>query len=143
MANGSDLEQQLAQAAAAIGDLRRQLAEATGRASDAERLRVALDAAQRDTQTARSTLIPMQARVAELERLLAPPQPGSGLVRVQYDDGRVKWAAPDGGKFVLPADGLRHMRIMEWVESGLMTETQAKASVDRGIFLASQRAPPP
>jgi hypothetical protein len=107
----------LAQAAARIGELEEQLIEARAAQSQAESdKQSAVDQLQEAVQHA-SDAVPLKARIAELEQLLSPPQPGSGIVTVTYDDGsgrtRKKYQAPDGTKHILAADALHRMAVLK------------------------------
>lgn len=114
-----DIDRQLAQAAATISDLRAQLADANQRAGDAERLRITLAGAQQETQAVRAALIPLQARVDELERLLAPPPDGRGIRYGMY------YRATDASKHKVLPDVLRRQDILDLIGEG---ETEATAT---------------
>jgi len=91
--------------------------------------------AQLGTAKAEATKVPaLQSRVAELEKLLAPPPPQSGILTVSYSDGRIKYAAPDGDKFILAADAEHHAQVL--ILTGLygMTEAQAEIALARGFI---------
>jgi hypothetical protein len=75
----------------------------------------------------------LQAEIAHLEGLLAPPPPQSGIVTVTYSDGRTKYAAPDGDKFALAADAEHHAKILKLIELYGMNEAQAEMVLARGF----------
>jgi hypothetical protein len=90
--------------------------------------------AQLATTTAEAAGVPaLQAQIAYLEGLLAPPPPQSGIVTVTYSDGRTKYAAPDGDKFVLAADAEHHAKILKLIDLYGMNEAQAEMVLARGF----------
>jgi hypothetical protein len=121
--------------------LARQLADAQAQTAStaplAERLRA--------TETQNSTLerqlsalqtqivdqAPLLARVAELEKLLAPPPPNSGIVTVTYSDGRVKYAATNGDKFSTSAEASHRNMVLAVQKAAGLTEAQAETIVAR------------
>jgi hypothetical protein len=81
--------------------------------------RTALDAAQRDTQSARSAMVPLQQRNAELEGLLAPPPDGRGIRHGMY------YRTTDAAKHKTITDALLHQDVLDLVAQG---ETEATAT---------------
>ncbi len=104
----------------------------------AERDVLAQQQTQLETQLAAATTLgagipALQAQITYLEGLLAPPPPQSGIVLVTYSDGRTKYAAPDGNKFVLSADAEHHAKILKMIELYGMNEAQAELALARGF----------
>jgi predicted RNase H-like nuclease (RuvC/YqgF family) len=92
------------------------------------RLNTELAAATNQLTAARqdvANIEPQLARLAELEKLLAPPSADSGIVIVTYGDGRVKYAATDGNKYLTAAEASHHMVVLALMRTG-MSETQAE-----------------
>jgi hypothetical protein len=118
----SELSDALAQIAELQGQLTAAQAEAARVGTELSVASTNLTAAQ--TQ---SELVPgLQARVAELEKLMAPPPPGSAILTVNYSDGRVKYAASDGNKYLTVVEAQHHMIVLALMQTG-MTETQAES----------------
>jgi uncharacterized coiled-coil protein SlyX len=78
-----------------------------------------------------AALQPRANRADELEKLLAPPRPDSGIVTVTYSDGRVKYAAPDGSKYPMVADAQHRAQILALMKIGL-GEAQAEVLLQHG-----------
>lgn len=157
-ANAKAAKAEAAQAtiAAEVGQLRRDLAAAndardaaladnnaaalvaaTAATDAAKKERVAIaarDAANAKLTTALDDLAQTKAALAEAGKPLPPPGPGSAVVTVTYSDGRVKYAAPDGTKFVIAADAERHIKILRLVDKGGILEREAARLVDAGIL---------
>jgi hypothetical protein len=74
---------------------------------------------------------PQLDRLAELEKLLAPPPPDSGIVTVSYSDGRVKYAATNGDKFTTSAEASHRNMVLAIRKAADLTEAQAEMIVAR------------
>ena len=92
-------------------------------------LQARVDTLVRDLDVAQKQIAeaaPLRARNTELEALLAPPPQGNDIIKVTYDDGRVKYAAPDGSKYPIAADAQRRAKLLALMKIGL-GEAQAEA----------------
>jgi hypothetical protein len=74
------------------------------------------------TQQKLVSMQPLAIRNAELERMLAPPQ-GTAVERVTWEGGKVKYAAPDGSKYTLPADAQHRADVIAWMKLGVNEST--------------------
>ena len=120
-----------AEAAAEIAALQERLTIETARADSA-----AAALAQTSSQliAVRDDLarIPaMEARLTELEKLLAPPPPTSEILTVTYSDGRIKYAASDGSKYPMASDANHRNKVLSLMKIGL-GEVQAEMVLHRG-----------
>ncbi len=118
---------------AQISALQEEVTTVTAERDALEQQRAALEAQLADTAGDAGKIALMQAQIADLERLLAPPPPQSGIVTVSYSDGRTKYAAPDGDKFTLAADAEHHAKLLKLIALYGMTEPQAELVLARGF----------
>jgi hypothetical protein len=67
----------------------------------------------------------LQARITELEQLLAPPPDSSGITRAEV------YRTRDGASFAVLPDAQRHLKVLALLATG-MTPNQAEAALMRG-----------
>ncbi len=118
---------------AEVAALQEELATTQAERDGAEAQRALLETQLVDATAVAGEVPALQAQIAHLESLLAPPPPQSGIVTVTYSDGRVKYAAPDGDKFPLAADAEHHAKVLTLTGLYGMSEAQAQIALARGF----------